>query len=129
PSILEGDMACAGSCPCADDRQCGGGTPRCDKNVGRCVPCLPSSDNCAPGTRCVASGDSFVCTRACFKDADCPRSDGGAAQSCCNGGCLDLMNDTANCGACGRSGAAPTHRKAACAAGSSGVGACDTGFG
>src|SRR5439155_10826953 len=110
-------MGCAGTCPCSDDVSCEAATPRCDKNSGRCVPCLPFNDNCAPGTRCLVSRGGYVCTGVCSKDADCPRSDAGDVAQCCSGACLDVAGDPSNCGACGKRCDPPAHGIATCAAG------------
>src|SRR6185295_10575942 len=58
-------------CVCTTDSQCSGLTPRCDKNSGKCVPCLPANDNCARGSRCVATNDTFSCSASCQSSADC----------------------------------------------------------
>ena len=95
-----GDMATVSAC--TDDAQCAGATPRCDRNSGKCVACLPLTDNCPKGQRCVAMNGTFACTASCGSDMDCPKSDAGAQLSCCNSACVDTTADTGNCGGCGK---------------------------
>src|SRR5689334_9447631 len=79
---------------CSADWDCGKPTPRCEKEKGRCVACLPTNDNCGFGSRCVAKGDDWVCSATCKGDADCQKGDGGAgSRVCCNGACSDTQGD------------------------------------
>ena len=119
---------CDGMCPCASDVSCGGNTPRCDRNTGNCVVCLPLNDNCPKGQRCLPMKSSFVCASGCLADADCPRPDGGGQLTCCNGVCIGTASDTANCGGCGKACPPAANAALTCAAGKCVLGSCDTGY-
>src|SRR5262249_22002083 len=55
-----------GSTPgCSSDGQCSGATPRCDKNSGLCVACLPTLDNCPKGEKCVMTNGTWSCSATC----------------------------------------------------------------
>ena len=86
PPITPDDGGTDGSPPmgCTDDTQCGGATPRCDKNSSKCVACLPLDDTCPKGKRCVVQGGVPMCASSCVSAMDCPSSDGGALPACCN---------------------------------------------
>jgi hypothetical protein len=121
--------ACSGaSCVCSSDGQCGGATPRCDKNAGKCVPCLPLNDNCPKGQRCVDQKGVFACVDTCAADVDCSPSDAGTSQSCCGGACIDSQNDPNNCGACGRVCPGVQNALPGCAGAVCGLGVCNQGF-
>ena len=120
--------SCDGPCPCTSDSSCSGATPRCDKNTGRCVPCLPTNDNCGPSKRCVAENDTYVCAESCKSAADCPHADGGPSPECCDSKCIDTGADKMNCGACGMACPAVANGAAACRAGKCGLGACNAGY-
>jgi hypothetical protein len=122
------DLGCSGKCPCTSDVGCGGATPRCDLNSGKCVPCLPVKDNCPLGMRCIPQNGNYLCTSSCVTDKDCPRTDGGAPASCCNGACVDSSSDIANCGRCGMSCPLVAHGQPGCAAGMCGLASCNQGF-
>src|SRR5262245_11196162 len=85
PPVENVDLAGANGGGCTLDSQCGNVTPRCDKNSGTCVPCLPDHDNCMPGTHCAVQNGSYACGAACRTGADCPKNDAGASLACCNG--------------------------------------------
>ena len=108
---------------CAADKDCGGMTPRCDKNSSTCVPCLPLNDNCTQGARCVPKGNSYECVTTCMVKADC-----AGGKDCCNSVCVDTTADLSNCGACGHGCAAPAHGTASCTASVCGLAACDKGW-
>jgi Stigma-specific protein, Stig1 len=84
---------------CTQDADCGGGTPRCDRNLGRCVRCLPGDDNCPAGSYCAVVAGGYQCEVGCKGDGDCPLD--GGLMLCCGHRCTDPMNDVAHCGACG----------------------------
>ncbi len=106
---------CDGPCPCMDDTACSGATPRCDRNSGACVACLPVADNCPTGRHCVVENGSFVCEAIDRGGADAaidlayPRDSGVSSDSGVagddGGGCGDkcvLPNAQSMCvnGAC-----------------------------
>ncbi|MCC7535721.1 MAG: hypothetical protein IT379_05885, partial [Deltaproteobacteria bacterium] len=82
---LSRDPANCGTCGTAVDI---GGDPR---NCGGCLmACNPDRANECTGGTCTCSGEGRACG-------------GDAADRCCPGiGCVDLRNDVANCGECGR---------------------------
>src|SRR5262245_13504775 len=92
---------------CTLDVQCRAPRPRCDLNTGNCVACLPASDNCPKGQKCVPAGGTFICSASCVTDVDCPRADGGSTMSCCGGHCFDTAGDIQNCGTCSATCLAP----------------------
>ena len=126
PSTPGPDLSVPGTC--VSDAQCSAPTPRCDRNTGVCVSCLPANDNCPKGQKCVPAGAGFTCSASCVSDADCPRSDGGSSMTCCVGHCFDTAGDIQNCGKCGATCFAPANATAGCSEGRCGVGACNLGF-
>src|SRR5262245_7721215 len=90
-------------CACSDDSKCADPNPRCDTPSGKCVPCLPTADNCSPNHCIFDSAKGFTCVPkdACGTADDCPLVN-GKTQLCCDGKCADRLNDAANCGACGK---------------------------
>ena len=113
---------------CGVDADCMAPTPRCDVPTGRCVACLPTSDNCGGGMICVdADGfGKYECLGACRIDTDCIKLAGGGI--CCGGACRNTTNDVTNCGACGRVCAQYPNAANRCAGGTCSMGACNAGF-
>ena len=113
---------------CGVDVDCMAPTPRCDVPTGRCVACLPTSDNCGGGMICVdADGfGKYECLGACRIDTDCIKLAGGGI--CCGGACRNTTNDVTNCGACGRVCAQYPNAANRCAGGTCSMGACNAGF-
>src|SRR4051812_13198702 len=113
---------------CSSDADCRTPTPRCDVKTNKCVACLPQSDNCPPGQRCVETSGTYQCTARCKTTDDCPKPDGGAGIECCAEACVSTAGDAKNCGACGKMCAPPQNAAAACVAGACGLGACNMLF-
>jgi hypothetical protein len=91
-----------GGCPCATDLECSGATPRCDPMSNRCVPCLPTDDNCPFGQICHQVNGVYGCGMGCKTDVDCAAVDAGAGSfKCCGKICVDVTSDPANCAMCG----------------------------
>src|SRR4051812_34139547 len=63
-------------CGCADDSTCAAPTPRCDTRTTKCVPCLPTADNCPNGQHCLSANGSYSCVPkdSCMVAGDCPGS-------------------------------------------------------
>jgi hypothetical protein len=110
-------------CPCAQDPDCSGTTPRCQASTGTCVPCLPANDNCTGGAHCVEQSGAFSCASGCATNSDCQ---GGKV--CCSSACLDVSADNANCGGCGIHCPAVANGTPLCVAGQCSV-KCTDGYG
>jgi len=75
---------------CTSNAQCPASKPICDTADGECVGCLLSSD-CPSGDIC----ENFECVPSCGGGQACTNG-----LSCCEGGCIDTVNDPDNCGFC-----------------------------
>ncbi|HEY3236315.1 MAG TPA: hypothetical protein VGJ84_16480, partial [Polyangiaceae bacterium] len=76
---------------CNSDTDCGG-VLTCEVSTHQCTGCTTDAD-CPAGTLCDTTAAS--CKPGCTPEHACmPGLD------CCNGQCLDLKDDEANCGAC-----------------------------
>ena len=117
-------------CPCTTDSQCSAPNPRCDARVGKCVPCLPTADNCPAAEHCIYANNAFTCAAkdVCAIADDCPLV-GGRAQLCCDGKCADRYNDGNHCGVCGKVCDPVANASGGCVNASCGVGTCKAGFG
>ena len=114
----EPDLALA---PIGCNPPCGGLTPFCNA-AKRCVGCL-DDPSCPPGSFCKVSGpDAATCVPGCKDDRRC----GGG--KCCTMRCVDVGNDSSNCGACGNK-CSGHHTQAICVAGKCQMGKCDSGWG
>lgn len=70
---------------CRSDTDCTDKTkPRCDPSDDKCVPCLPTNDNCGIGTYCAQQGNVYACAPGCKNNNDCTASDGGVPQLECD---------------------------------------------
>jgi len=111
--------------PCNSGTTC---DPTIPANGSAAIQCCTSSGNCTQGvtvSACssgrnlcqVCPGPNQTClTGACQAGPACP-----APLSSCSGACVDLGNNAANCGACGRAcPACPTGTNAVCAGGACG---------
>lgn len=79
---------------CVDDTNCTGTETRCRLSDHLCVACLDETD-CALGSVCDLT--TSACVPGCTFSHGCP----GATDACCDGLCLDVSDDPANCGSCG----------------------------
>ncbi|MBI5533361.1 MAG: hypothetical protein HY898_11630 [Deltaproteobacteria bacterium] len=61
-----------GSSGCKADGECKAPTAKCDTTTGKCVQCLPASDNCSKGKYCAAA--TMTCVDGCKSNDDCPAS-------------------------------------------------------
>jgi hypothetical protein len=86
--------------PCKVDADCSGATPRCHASDGKCVPCLPTNDNCPKGKSCQTVNGGYQCVAGCTVDADCGAAGMGMKLRCCNKLCIDVNHDDMNCGSC-----------------------------
>ncbi len=99
---------------------------RCEFSSGLCI----SND---PLTHVGPDGGAAPEGGVGLRDVDeRPALDGGvedceSPQSDCDGVCVNLFDDPASCGACGKVCSVPSHGTAVCASGSCGV-KCDTGY-
>lgn len=89
-SVCATGLSCEnGDCGCSQASQCGGDGADCRNDRCRC-----DGDGCRDGETCRGTGNDASCS--------CNGSDGcGGGETCCASGCVDLDEDTANCGACG----------------------------
>jgi Cys-rich repeat protein len=78
----------AGICvECQSDGDCTDkNRPRCNPANDRCVPCLPTKDNCGHATYCETQGmNLYACAPGCKDDSDCTDApDGGAPATKCD---------------------------------------------
>ncbi len=108
---------------CRNSAEClaangGGAAVRCDPVTHQCSGCLVD-DDCPAGYLCTAGS---VCTPGCTEAHKC-RED----FTCCDGRCIDVTSDMANCGACGAV-CAPTRATGACVDGICEVVTCVAGW-
>ena len=127
PAVVNCSANPAG-CVCTGDSQCGGDNPRCEAMSGKCVPCLPTNDNCGAPKKCLKVSGAYACATGCAADKDCPKAGTGAPQVCCNNICVDTLNDSKNCGGCGTTCPMYPNANAICDHGSCAVGDCTVGF-
>jgi len=111
----------SGSCAagCDEDGDCSGATPHCDTATHQCGECATDA-TCGAGKIC----KSGTCVDGCSASQPCADS----AKSCCNGTCLSLDVDPANCGACGNTCAPFAHAESACESGACKMGTCSSGY-
>ena len=76
---------------CKGDNDCMGATPRCSLGTHTCVACVDDT-SCALGQICM----SQKCVAGCDGNHACQ-----AGLGCCAGGCISVLSDAKNCGACG----------------------------
>ncbi len=104
--------ACKTSADCKDPK-----TPKCDLTAKVCVACLPTADDCAPGTYCAKVGQGYACQTGCKADPECAVTDGGIGEAsvdagdagfvpqstpaCCDHVCVNTSLDAKHCGKCG----------------------------
>ncbi len=105
-----GERCCTGGSECVDGTTCvcPGGATYCE---GHCLGC-PAGATCQD-ERCVCPAQSFYCdsNNSCVpcqegrtydpNDCSCTSSCLGEIGAVCNGVCVDLADNPANCGACG----------------------------
>jgi hypothetical protein len=114
----KGDSCQGGGCTCAGGSACSGASTCCPGlgcidttsdpfNCGVCGHACNPGETCSGG-QCGCNGgpacSSLCCASGCSMtgSCDCGGTPCGAPSVCCNGtSCLDIMNDNANCGACG----------------------------
>ena len=80
---------------CRANGDCTGGQ-QCDTTQHACVACVDDTA-CTFGQVCM----NAKCVAGCNPQHPCPSGDG-----CCNGGCVNTVSDSKNCGACGNACAA-----------------------
>ena len=113
----------------------------CDPDSGTCQPGCNEDADCTMPAVCDLADNTC---KGCVIDGNCPLGQVCSAGACvpgcndmqpcqdglacCDGGCIDLLTDTANCGGCGS--ACPDLANAAetCTMGTCGLGACEMGF-
>jgi hypothetical protein len=109
-SCIDGGVSCPPTMSvckrCTNNFDCGRDTPFCAQADGRCVECLPSTNNCRLGYACDPT--FFRCARACTSNPDC----GDTHQVCAfaRGVCVD-------CRSASECQAVPGHEHFACVAG------------
>jgi hypothetical protein len=85
-----------GSCVqgCGADADCAEpGKSHCDEKTGRCVECTQTEGQCVAGKTCTDGACTTSCTGEGGTCAD-------GLETCCNGHCVNLRTNAANCGAC-----------------------------
>ena len=125
PDLLDCKANPAACGLCTADIDCAAPNPRCHRDSGKCVPCLPESDNCGPGSICVLHFDGYACETSCNISNDCIKLAGGGI--CCAGACRNTTNDVLNCGACGRTCPAYSYAATVCSGGTCTMGPCMAG--
>jgi hypothetical protein len=104
---------------CKSDGDCQG--QRCNTATHRCVDCVMDGECTAagPNAKCTATGK---CAASCTGTGPC-----GTNGTCCNNLCLDLTNDTDNCGRCGN-GCSNVNNTPTCVAGVCTFNQCALGY-
>ena len=118
------DDGCGCQSTCASDADCAPGD-LCVADPAGCTSCQPSAPPCASDADC-ARGE------LCQNGACVPGGGGCGFLAACNGACVDLTSDPANCGSCGNAcgPAAPSCVRGACQgnAGCDPLETCDDGL-
>jgi hypothetical protein len=126
--VCSGGMCTGGTSPppppsgCTDASQCP--QPMTNCQTATCVAGVCGFMNAPAGTACPGG--------ACDGAGQCVQSGGcvpacTAPQQCCNGTCVDVNSNVANCGMCGHVCSLP-NATAACAGGACVVASCNFGF-
>ena len=102
---------------CTDNTDCAAGT-KCDVTIHACVGCIVDTD-CAVGSICI----SDTCVPGCSGIQPCQ-----PGFSCCSQLCVDLANDTENCGLCNNPCSPPDNGIAVCENSSCTLGTCNAGW-
>ncbi len=122
-TTADGAAACHADADCSDPM-----LPRCDRNTGNCVVCLPTGTNTCPmGQICKLFASTYMCAAGCITSADCPAGDGGGPETCCNTVCVDTTTNPGNCGGCSVTCSANNIPVPTCTGGLC-SGTCATGF-
>ncbi|MBM4359217.1 MAG: hypothetical protein FJ096_14025 [Deltaproteobacteria bacterium] len=111
--FCDADGGCRDGCDEPEDCDAG----LCDLVANRCVECLGGAA-CDDGKHCVDG----ACVPGCATTDDC-----AGAAACCGGECIDVSSSLENCGACGKSCAAP-HATSTCDDGVCTFLGCEPGF-
>ena len=102
---------------CTDNTDCAAGT-KCDVTIHACVGCLIDTD-CSAGSICI----SDTCVPGCSGIQPCQ-----PGFSCCSQLCVDLANDTENCGLCNNPCSPPDNGIALCQNNACTLGTCNAGW-
>jgi hypothetical protein len=81
---------------------------------------------CVVDTDCPGEGEvckDNECVTGCSVDKPCQ-----VGFDCCDGGCLDILNDLDHCGSCTNECDTPANMPASCVSGMCQLGSCDPGF-